>query len=329
MDLSAIKPHIHARRADALEAAVCAIEAGVAEGVVRNRDLVQAKEIINWSIEEATKAFLKEDVDDGSDAGADRSMWGRAYDANALIASFDAHNLPAFLRRARQHGGLTEYADFMESALLPLHALLKAAKPLVKKKGEAGHPPEPKTPEQIAREAAAMTCQCCGRQILANTGVIALHGYRRPGDGWQTASCDGAKFLPFEVSRDRLGYSIRWLQDWEARAVGSRNAVEAETKPILVRYNDPKADRWYGDRPKISVDITRANFDAMKAEHGLDGLCDFDRLKADDLERRDREIHDVRAEIKAQQARYDVWEQTHRWDAEAKEWAPIIATVAA
>lgn len=47
------------------------------------------------------------------------------------------------------------------------------------------------------------TCQICARAIKANTGIIAHHGYQRPQyQGWQTASCDGARQLPYEVSRD-------------------------------------------------------------------------------------------------------------------------------
>ena len=46
-------------------------------------------------------------------------------------------------------------------------------------------------------------CQICARDIKANTGLIAHHGYQRPQyQGWQTASCDGARQLPYEVSRD-------------------------------------------------------------------------------------------------------------------------------
>lgn len=46
-------------------------------------------------------------------------------------------------------------------------------------------------------------CQICARDIKANTGIIAHHGYQRPQyQGWQTASCDGARQLPYEVSRD-------------------------------------------------------------------------------------------------------------------------------
>lgn len=47
--------------------------------------------------------------------------------------------------------------------------------------------------EKARKLALAKTCQCCFRQIFAETGTIAHHGYERPGHGWQTASCVGAK----------------------------------------------------------------------------------------------------------------------------------------
>lgn len=53
-------------------------------------------------------------------------------------------------------------------------------------------------------KATITTCQCCGRAIKAATGVIAHHGYRRPGGGWQTASCFGARHVPYEVGYDAL-----------------------------------------------------------------------------------------------------------------------------
>lgn len=52
------------------------------------------------------------------------------------------------------------------------------------------------------------TCQICGRPIKAKNGIIAHHGYKRPGGGWQTASCDGARQYPYEDARDQLPRSI-------------------------------------------------------------------------------------------------------------------------
>jgi len=50
-----------------------------------------------------------------------------------------------------------------------------------------------------------MTCQVCGRKIKASSGIIAHHGYKRPyQSGWQTASCEGARYVPYEVSCERL-----------------------------------------------------------------------------------------------------------------------------
>ena len=62
--------------------------------------------------------------------------------------------------------------------------------------------------------AKNQTCQICGRLIKANTGIIAHHGYKRPdrGSGWQTASCAGARHLPYEVSCDMLTPTIEYIK---------------------------------------------------------------------------------------------------------------------
>lgn len=47
------------------------------------------------------------------------------------------------------------------------------------------------------------TCQICGREIKANTGVIAHHGYTREW-GMQTQSCYGARYPAYEESHQRI-----------------------------------------------------------------------------------------------------------------------------
>ena len=66
-------------------------------------------------------------------------------------------------------------------------------------------------------EGERMHCQCCGRAILAKLGTIAHHGYERPDYGYQTASCMGAKELPFEVDRKVLGRLIVALTEMKDR----------------------------------------------------------------------------------------------------------------
>lgn len=62
------------------------------------------------------------------------------------------------------------------------------------------------------------TCQICGREIKANTGLIAHHGYQRPvrGGGWQTASCFGARWRPYEVACDALPPAIEQVKAYVA-----------------------------------------------------------------------------------------------------------------
>ncbi len=73
------------------------------------------------------------------------------------------------------------------------------------------------------------TCQICARPIKANTGVIAHHGYKRPGNGWQSSSCAGARYKPYEESCDRIPPVIQQIEDF---IVGRQTwLVEFENNP--------------------------------------------------------------------------------------------------
>ena len=63
------------------------------------------------------------------------------------------------------------------------------------------------------------TCQICARAIRSKTGLIAHHGYKRPGQGWQTSSCYGAKYRPYEVACDAIEGAIRSCEDFVQRTL--------------------------------------------------------------------------------------------------------------
>jgi hypothetical protein len=75
-------------------------------------------------------------------------------------------------------------------------------------------------------------CQVCGRAIKANTGTIAHHGYQRPGYGYQTRSCAGARHVPYEVGHDALDSWITWLIP----------AIEAKTVVLANLQANPPAE---------------------------------------------------------------------------------------
>lgn len=79
-------------------------------------------------------------------------------------------------------------------------------------------------------------CQICGRAIKAKRGRIAHHGYTRPGHGWQTSSCRGARHYPYDVAHNALDAEItrlaKMIPDAEARAQEFIANPPAELKEI-------------------------------------------------------------------------------------------------
>jgi hypothetical protein len=311
-----INAHLKAHRAERLTEVVEHLQAAIKAGVVPNTLFTDAKETINRIVEEAAEAFLQSGphvVGRNGEPHDQSDWWLDAYDADAFVHG--AHAVPAVLKRAQKHDGLKEYSSFIANALLPLNELLATAKPLIRKRNEL---PKVRTEKQIADDAARMTCQCCGRAILAETGTIAHHGYERPGHGWQTGSCVGAKELPFEVSRDRLGTMIT---NWRERLVTMKKHladVRADRVPLdvtVTNYNVAKHD----PKRHVHIEVTRDNFD--KHANDLRGYTNFERLKESHVAHQSRQIKNLSEAITEQQARYDNWKPTHR--REKRKWVKL------
>jgi hypothetical protein len=182
------------------------------------------------------------------------------------------------------------------------------------------------TAHRAAKAAKAMTCQCCVRQIFAETGTIAHHGYERPGYGYQTASCMGARYLPFEVDRARLGDLIQVLKKRLADQRAMRKAVAQEKHPVTqtkLNYRAKREDRRQ-PYPTVHLEFTRKTFKAVIAANtGDDKVFDsytalvmnqrgFDEVLTAELDHRDQQIKMTVDHLRECQVRYDAWKPTHR-----------------
>jgi hypothetical protein len=172
-----------------------------------------------------------------------------------------------------------------------------------------------------------MTCQACGRAIRSAYGIIALHGYERPGDGYQTASCMGAKELPFEVSNLILLAAIRYhearISDLSEKIAG----VEAETLPVTVTWNSASWDRLRNN--SVSFDVTRENFEALKAEKPgvFPFYQSFENHRDTYVAKLTGYLRHWRAGLVECRKRNQDWKPTHKFVAGERE--PIAAKVAA
>jgi hypothetical protein len=215
--------------------------------------------------------------------------------------------------------------------------------------------------EKAAKSASAMTCQCCGRQIFAQRGKIAHHGYERPGYGWQTASCMGATYLPFEVDRARLADLIVRLEHelQETR----ENLVNIRAEKVKLAFSiEIDCEPYWDNSSYRTVQRTRRNetrfysrkaFDALKregkgkiAEHHA--ACNAARENKTDYPKRDEalqiyfdsttwdglkdrairetqgRIDALRSDLKLSQDRFDSWKQTHtHFDKQDSRWVAI------
>ncbi len=97
------------------------------------------------------------------------------------------------------------------------------------------------------------TCQICGRAIKSAKGLIAHHGYQRPGGGWQTGSCYGARHLPYEVSCDLLPLAIRAVEARRTACAKALVDLVASPPDTLPEYRT--LDPWKG--PEKIRDVAR------------------------------------------------------------------------
>jgi hypothetical protein len=171
--------------------------------------------------------------------------------------------------------------------------------------------------EKAAKAATQMTCQVCARPIFAETGLIAHHGYQRPYEGVQTASCHGARHMPFECSKDALEQEIELVQASVDKLAAHIAEVEAERRSIYYVWTSKEYNsilRTYIDR---GSNVTRANFDEVIAVIRADarffpGVYNFDRLKADELRKLGGRLERMQRYLTEQRTRAATWKQTHR-----------------
>lgn len=108
-------------------------------------------------------------------------------------------------------------------------------------------------------------CQVCGRAIRAASGLIAHHGYTRPGDGWQTRSCHGARHVPYEEGHDALD---SWIRDLTRSIPEKRAALEALQASPPAEFDVRDRDAYGRHRTPTPRMVRRpADFDSRREDY--------------------------------------------------------------
>lgn len=179
--------------------------------------------------------------------------------------------------------------------------------------------------EKAARFLRAMHCQICERDILADGGLVAHHGYERPGDGWQTSSCMGARHLPIEVNRDVLGTYCGSLLDAMERNKKQREDLESgNVPPSYVWLERHKATgRDIEHSHVVTVESFQSVVEALPAAAWAirSPRPTFESTLALRIKEAEHREKYFRGEYRRQKARYDAWRPTRKW--ESGKWAKL------
>ena len=147
------------------------------------------------------------------------------------------------------------------------------------------------------------TCQICGRKIQATKGLIAHHGYTRPGNGWQTGSCFGARNLPYEVSRNVIPDAQRIVKDTIDRRNNQLRSL-LDTPPAII--NEEVRVRIPGSLLRKTETREHARPDNFSATENF-GATRYAQIYQRDVFKLEREIATLLQEQIYLQERFDNW----------------------
>lgn len=267
------------------------IEAAKAAGMIWNVDYQDLKQAAQRTYEDEKKAVFKNVF--GAVAYLDKPENVRkCYDAIPFEMRYCA---------GRKMPG-AEYADScIINALVarwaPIAEGIKALKPLAIK-GRKVIPVTPEKEAEIAADAAARrTCQICGRKILPDAdGKLALHGYQRPGDGQQTASCYGARELKFEADCTVLGRYIETV-------LKSMRTTTEQAAAFWAIYTGPifKRTSEFTGRTVVAIKGGEGWKECEAGGYEAKRMIEIERYTAE------RDLKFIERDIADQQKRFDTW----------------------
>jgi hypothetical protein len=272
-----------------------ALQSAIDAGSIRNVDYKQLSEDANRAYGHAVRDLYRNEpsYQDADDCGV------RPTEREALQQfrlPYSVLHLSGYLKRVGARGERWNWLAVRVSVArqwAPIADLLTAARPLIVK-GRA-----PRDPATIEPRSNA-TCQICERQIEAAHGLIAHHGYERPhlGSGIQTASCFGARRLPWQIDRealaDWLGVLADKIEDARKRCEHLASGFPRVPGPFVPRSKDDplrKISRTY--QPLIGAD--HAEYSKWLEIARADAATSLRKLKA---------------EYARQKARFDAWKET-------------------
>ena len=176
-------------------------------GFISNVDFNELKSLLNSSLDDAFRHGLNEHyLEIRHDAPTPDQYGFKTPKGNeAYYATPYAHQVAGAYAKFAPHANgnqyLTEWTTMMKE-WLPWGQIMGELKGKIAKRGDSRLAPAQPKQTTVNPNQIRGTCAACFRsQAVARGGRgMAHHGYQRPGLGYQTKSCMGVSYPPYELS---------------------------------------------------------------------------------------------------------------------------------
>lgn len=186
-----------------------------------------------------------------------------------------------------------------------LHLAIRIAK-------ERGGSDAKRAPYEKNKPLTTGHCQICAREIGTTVGLIAHHGYQRPGTGWQTQSCFGARYRSYEVACDALPIYIDMMKRWAKELKANIDGHMAEP-PEVINYTDRDWNRELGKYIDVRKSVERPDGFDPKRELTRDDRYDdaklYDRKFHAEIGNWRMRLDFVKSDIKVMTQRLNDWKE--------------------
>lgn len=198
-----------ARSPSRFEVAVERVLAGIEAGSIRNVDYQDVKYEVGQAAADAWNNHVASPFFHGGKWEKLPLDVNELYDSIMILSLHDVIATAKKVARSKAQGPVVDAMRAVCAEALPLAEAVASLKgKVVKGRAPSAGPSKPVNPNKVVK-----TCPVCFRAIAVVGGTMAHHGYTRPEMGWQTASCQGIRFKPLEVSSEGLQWLIAALRE--------------------------------------------------------------------------------------------------------------------
>jgi hypothetical protein len=234
------------------------------EKQIRNTDYQQVKKDLGYVVEAAFDNGLpKVDCDDIPEY-MEEIYWKSVCSTNDLL---NASKKLEKMKEGFDHPYVIAYKTIVDE-LKPICEKVKEAKIWVVK----GRVVKEKSTSEIIKEQDKRTCPCCFGRFSLHNGKMVHHGFQRPGTGYQTESCFGFGYEPFERSNLGTLKIVEYLEN-----------ILKEKELILPRMKEDKVILLLNEKTRkfFEVKLGDENFEKENNRRILEVERDIKVLKKD------------------------------------------------